>query len=136
MTAGRKLKFKTVQDLQDEIDWYFFQAAYDSCGNPRLVHKPITITGLAYYLGFESRQSITDYQERKKFSYTIKRAKLRIEQYLEECLYGNNVTGIIFNLKNNFKWVDQQSIDHSITDKTDHAERLAAARNRKKNEDS
>jgi len=107
MVAGRPLKFKTPEELQEEIDWYFFEAEYDCCGYPRDTRKYITITGLALHLGFADRQSVQDYRKRDKFSFTIKRACTIIENYLEECLFGNNVTGIIFNLKNNFGWKDK-----------------------------
>lgn len=46
------------------------------------------------------------------FSDTIKNAKQRIEKFNSEQLYRKEqVTGIIFNLKNNFNWVDKQEID-------------------------
>lgn len=117
MPAGRPAKYNTPEEMQDAIDWYFFECYYDSCGFPRNYPKPVTITGLALYLGFESRQSLTDYSRKDEFSCTIKRAKMRVEQYLEERLFGNNVTGIIFNLKNNFGWKDKQ--DHTVSGNPD-----------------
>ena len=74
-----------------------------------------TVTGLAYHLGFDSRQSIADYAKDDRFSYTIKRAKLQIERYLEHTLFGNNVTGTIFNLKNNFGWTDKLDINADVS---------------------
>lgn len=106
-TNGRPPKFKSAKQLQDAIDWYFFERTHDCCGIERPVHKPITVSGMAYYLGFQHRCSITDYQNKDQFTATIKKAKLRIEQYLEEKLYGHSVAGVIFNLKNNFHWKDQ-----------------------------
>ena len=32
---------------------------------------------------------------------------VKVEEALEQRLYGNAVTGIIFNLKNNFGWQDK-----------------------------
>ena len=72
----------------------------------------ITSSGLAYYLGFESRQSLYDYAEKPNFSYTIKRALLFIEKEYEKKLDMNNVSGVIFALKN-FGWKDSQEIKHS-----------------------
>ena len=72
----------------------------------------LTITGLAYHLGFESRQSFYDYEKRENFSYTIKRARLFIENEYEKLLISNNTTGAIFALKN-FGWTDKQEIAHS-----------------------
>ena len=117
MVAGRPPKFETVEELEEMIDWYFFDATHDSCGFPRLIRKPITISGLALHLGFADRQSIQDYSKKDKFSFTIKRAKLIIENYLEECLFGNNVTGVIFNLKNNYGWIDKKDVKHEGLEK-------------------
>ena len=56
-----------------------------------------------------SRQDLINYSKDKEFFDTIKKAKLKIENYLEEHLVtDNSVTGIIFNLKNNYGWKDKQ----------------------------
>lgn len=72
--------------------------------------KPYTVTGLAMALN-TTRETLLDYQGKKKFSDTIKRAKLRIENYNEMQLYGKNVTGVIFNLKNNYGWQDRSQVE-------------------------
>lgn len=90
-----------VKELQSKIDEYFES-------NPE---KP-TVTGLAHFLGFVSRQSMYDYQKRKNSSYTVKRAILFIESLHEERLYGNSPTGSIFWLKNR-DWRDKQETEHS-----------------------
>lgn len=74
----------------------------------------LTITGLAFYLGFESRQSFYDYEKREEFSYIIKRARLQIEKSYEQMLFGQNCTGAIFALKN-LGWSDKQTIENNIT---------------------
>lgn len=73
--------------------------------------ETITITGLALYLGFESRQSFYDYEENELFSYTIKRARLRVENGYEKMLHRQEgqVTGPLFALKN-LGWTDRQEI--------------------------
>lgn len=68
------------------------------------------ITGLALYLGFESRQSIYDYEKTGRFSYAIKRARLRVENGYEQALLSKASTGAIFALKN-FGWTDKQEIE-------------------------
>ena len=93
-------KYNTAE-LQRKVDEYFDN-------NPE---KP-TVTGLAYFLGFESRQSMYDYQKREQSSYSIKRAILRIEEKHEKNLYGSQSTGSIFWLKNR-DWTDKQNIDHT-----------------------
>lgn len=73
-----------------------------------------TITGLCLYLGFSSRQSFYDYEERDAFSYIIKRARLVIESMYEEKLITNTPTGAIFALKN-MGWIDKQEVKHEGT---------------------
>jgi len=70
------------------------------------------VSGLAYFLGFESRQSLYDYEKRSEFSYIIKRARLRIESEYEKKLSYKHPVGSIFALKN-MGWADKQEIDHT-----------------------
>lgn len=102
--GGRPALFNSVEELQTCLDEYFEENSSPS------------ITGLAYHLGFESRQSIYDYEKKNdEFSYTIKRARLKIEIYYEELLSTKSVTGAIFALKN-FGWADKQEIDNKSSD--------------------
>ena len=105
--VGRPARFGNDAELVEQIDDYFDFGANNK--------KP-TISGLCYYLGFESRQSFYDYEKIDEFSYTIKRARLRIETLYEENLQGPSCTGSIFALKN-FGWVDTQSLDHTSNGK-------------------
>src|SRR5690349_15595622 len=95
---GRPLKFESPEGLEASIADYFKEITEAG--------EPATITGLALYLGFESRQSFYDYEEREEFSYAIKRARTRIEYEYEKKLSGNNCTGPIFALKN-MGWKDK-----------------------------
>jgi len=72
-----------------------------------------TWSGLALYLGFESRKSLHDYGQKEGFSYPIKKALLRIENMYESNLTKQNTSGPIFALKN-FGWKDTQDITHNI----------------------
>lgn len=86
--------------------------------------KPYTITGLALMLN-TSRETLLDYEDGthdeksddttslEKFSDTIKNAKLRCQQFAESKLFGNNPTGPIFNLKNNYSWKDRTEQEYS-----------------------
>lgn len=74
--------------------------------------RPVTITGMAYYLGFASRQSFYDYGKRDGFSYPVKRARLLVEAEYEARLSGNSPTGAIFALKNQ-GWSDSREYHHS-----------------------
>jgi hypothetical protein len=111
MTAGRPLKFKTVEELEKAIQAYFDEVAKDFQKDSNgIIHQaPLTITGLALALD-TTRQTLMDYQERDEFTDTVKRAKTVIENYAEKRLFGNNATGAIFALKN-FGWKDKTEQD-------------------------
>jgi len=95
--AGRPAAYTDPGALEADIQAYF--ATLDK-------EQP-TITGLAYSLGFESRQSLYDYEQKGEFSYMIKRARLRVEMGYEKALAGQMCTGSIFALKN-MGWKDNQ----------------------------
>jgi hypothetical protein len=111
MPAGRPPKFKTASEMQKAIDVYFESCwGLDRDGN-KIQLRPYTVTGLANSIGME-RKTLLDYQERDEFSSTIKEAKKKVAQYVEEYLFmGKNQTGAIFNLKNNFDWKDKTETD-------------------------
>lgn len=123
MEQGRPPFFNSPEELQLKIDEYFESGVKKKkveVGKPpnRMVIEieVPTITGLCIFLGFESRQSFYDYQEKPDFTYTIKRARLFIENEYEELLQTGNTTGAIFALKN-FGWVDKTEVDQ----KTQHS---------------
>jgi hypothetical protein len=75
---------------------------------------PYTITGLALALE-TTRETLLDYEGRDEFSYTIKAAKLKCQNFTELSLYGTAPTGPIFSLKNNYGWKDQSQVDSNNT---------------------
>ncbi len=118
--GGRPPLYKTPKQMQRAIDDYF-----DNIAEGR---QP-TVTGMVYSLGFDDRSALDYYAaEKPEFSRTIKRAKMRIEGFLEETLFRQgSIAGVIFNLKNNFGWKDEQKIEHSGGVRivaTDHDEKL------------
>jgi hypothetical protein len=120
-TAGQPPKFESAQELQTAIDTYFREGVEKKLivtgprDNRQLSEIEVpTITGLCYFLGFESRQSFYDYEKRVGFSYTIKKARLFIEKHYEELLQTGNTIGAIFALKN-FDWKDKQEVEQSGT---------------------
>jgi len=60
---------------------------------------PATVAGLAFYLGFNSRQDFEDYQLNGKFGSQLERAILLIEATYEKKLHYQSPTGAIFALK-------------------------------------
>jgi hypothetical protein len=110
MPAGRPLLFKTVEELKQAIDGYF-NSCWSIENGVRKQTRPYTITGLAVHLD-TSRQTLINYEDRGEFFDAIKKAKDRIENYTEEQLYRTTqVTGVIFNLKNNYEWRDKSEQD-------------------------
>ena len=105
--SGRPLKYKSVKDMQKDIDKYFAE-----CDEKQ---KPYTVSGLAYALG-TTRRTLLDYEEKDEYTHTIKSAKAKIERFNEEALYNKDIstTGVIFNLKNNYGWKDKQEIEAEI----------------------
>lgn len=137
MAGGRPLKFKTVKELQEKIDAYFAdcdphwveeitwdyprqngkkQYDQEQTEQTRMVKTlqiPYTITGLALALD-TTRDLLIDYEDRDEFSDTIKAAKIKCHNFAERSLFGNNATGPIFNLKNNYGWKDKTEQDLNV----------------------
>jgi hypothetical protein len=125
--GGRPRIFQSPEEMQVKIEEYFkkcdsataFMVIKDKDGSQHVeeVPKPAryTIPGLAYHLGFCSRQQLPDYaREFPEFSDTISRARLRIEE--QRITDGTdpdtrNSNGIKFDLSNNFKYKDLQTIE-------------------------
>lgn len=103
MKRGRTPFFSSAERLERKINYYFKN------------EKTPTISGLAYFLGFESKQSLYDYEKRSEFSYPIKRAKLLLEDFHEKGLNGQYSSGHIFALKN-MGWSDKQEITHNTAE--------------------
>ena len=102
---GRLKKYENVEDMEKDIEKYF--AEQDKKG------MPYTVSGLALALGM-TRETLLRYEENDIFSDTIKRAKQKIEEYVETRLFVSGIaTGVIFNLKNNFGWKDKQEIEQN-----------------------
>jgi len=72
--------------------------------------EPPTITGLALFLGFSSRQSFDDYEQKGKFAPLLRRGRLRIEAEYEKKLHDHYTSGPIFALKS-LGWNDGKNTD-------------------------
>lgn len=132
--GGQPPLYENAIDLQTDIENYFIYIQGESKKETQMITskdgsiqevevdvwirrpEPETVTGLALFLGFESRQSLYDYQKKIEYSYLIKRARLRIENAYEKNLHYDKNTGSIFALKN-MGWIDKSEIDAKIENK-------------------
>lgn len=104
--------YTNKEELELELDRYFEET--DS--------KQQTVTWLAIFLWFTTRQALQNYECKPEFVDSIKKAKLKIENSYELSLRESGRTWDIFALKN-FWWKDTQEIDqkteHSFPDLSD-----------------
>jgi hypothetical protein len=119
--GGRPALFDNPSKLSEKIEEYFNGGANKRTviigkgESKQSIAIPIlTISGLCYFLGFESRQSFYDYEKIDEFSYIIKKARLRIELQYEENLQLDSPTGSIFALKN-MGWVDKTEVKNDVS---------------------
>lgn len=119
--VGRPKKFSSIEELEKAIEAYF-----EKCDNGMRSGLPFpipyTLEGLAAALEID-RRSLQNYSKEdgyEEFFPTIKKAKQRILANLtERGLVGDSNPAItIFNLKNNYGYVDkveQEVISNNIT---------------------
>lgn len=127
--GGRPPMYNTAEEIQEKIDAYFEECKgrmleddegnvmTDKYGQPIVVDaRPLTITGLALALGFNSRQALLNYQAKEEFHDTILRAKAKVECYAEERLFDKDgANGAKFSLANNFEgWKEKQQIEAEV----------------------
>lgn len=99
---GRPRLFNDPKAFDDAVEGYFALCEEES--------KRPTLSGLSYHLGFEDRETFSNYAGYEGgYSRTVKRAKLRIGDWLEQRLTNKDTftPGIIFDLKNNHGWKDK-----------------------------
>jgi len=98
---ARPLKFKTPEDFDLIVDLYVATCAEEK--------EPLTIPGLALFLGFADKSSLYHYQKRKAFTGSVKRARTLIEESTVKRSMGSNAAGAIFMLKN-MGYSDRQNV--------------------------
>ena len=79
---GRPKKYTKVEIMQQKIDKYFKDC--DKKG------EPYTVTGLGLALDM-SRQDLINYSNKEEFFDTIKKAKQKVENYLEKRLIKDSI---------------------------------------------
>lgn len=126
--GGRPRKYATPQELEERISEYFETVSPESGNYP-------TVTGLALFLGFSSRDGLYEYRDNNMFSDVMKRALMVVESHYENRLNSGAPTGAIFALKN-MNWKDtveaRVKTETELSDFTDEqlAERLQRIRER------
>lgn len=104
--------YPTPDSLQAKVDEYFdwcLKVTHDPKTGFDKVHENHTPTfaGLARYLGFTTRAQLLNYADDRdeRYTYVVKGACLRLEEYLEgKLVYAKAPAGIMFSLKNNAGW--------------------------------
>lgn len=95
------------------------EVVLNKSGSPVIVgDHPPTVTGLALWLGFKTRQSLLNYQHRsEKFNDILTVAKSKCEEYAERRLFDRDgVNGAKFSLANNFKGWSEKPENNSETE--------------------
>lgn len=101
--------FQTARKLSNKVNAYFryLEGQFPSRSggeNDTKIHdrepEPATLTGLAHFVGFESRQQLEGYEHNGEFGYVIRRCRLRIEALYEKKLHQQSSAGAVFALKN------------------------------------
>src|SRR5664279_315380 len=126
--VGRPLMFRSVEELDQKINEYFESRAphvvkvmvkklkadggsYWAEDEQMSNQRPVTITGLAVYLG-TSRRVLLAYKDREEYLPSIEWALARCEEFGESQLFEGNANGAKFSLQNNYGWVDKQIQEH------------------------
>jgi hypothetical protein len=116
--AGRKLAFKSAEEVADKIQEYFDickagreETVVTPRGEVVKVNKqiPRTMSGLALHLGV-TRQTILNYSAKDEFFGVITRAKQCCEDWVEQQLFDGNDRGAKLWLINNADWHDTKEV--------------------------
>lgn len=117
--VGRPKLFKAAEDLQEVITEYFewcdnrIQQVYSKKADSviEIINPaPYTMAGLARRIGMD-RKTLFNYSKDDAFFPTIKAARDKVQEDVEIRLMESAATGAIFNLKNNFGYVDKTEQD-------------------------
>lgn len=101
---GRPRHYNSPEEFDAKVDEYL-----EHC---KETGEPIMWTGIALFLGFNSRNSLDEYANYDGFSGSVKRAKMFVEQAYELRLVKQGRAADMFALKN-FKWSDKQTVEHT-----------------------
>lgn len=113
--ARTKHKFNDRKSLNRLIDEYFEGSKNDAGKHA----DPITLTGLALYLGFINKETFDEYEQMDRYKDCLTRARFRVMAYYESRLHHPSPSGAIFALKS-MGWDDnvKAKTTDSITTKS------------------
>lgn len=116
---GRPRKFTDPAEFERKIEEYFESCWVDkitehtdkdgavTMSTVRYQNRPYTVAGLALALNM-TRETLCQYVKDGEFSDIVKKAKQKIEMFVEEILLeGKNAAGPIFWLKNHASYTDK-----------------------------
>lgn len=98
---GRPRIIESPEEFLDRMDAYL-----DVCER---IAEPITITGMALALGFNSRSTLTEYGKDPRYSGPVKLAKAIVEHECDVEARKHGGAGAIFSLKN-MGWMDERTL--------------------------
>ncbi|WP_300396397.1 terminase small subunit [Henriciella sp.] len=110
--GGRPRLYDDPALFEAKVEQYF-----DKCDDAEKPRIP-TVAGLAYELGFASRQSLLDYEKDERFSCAVSRARLRIEMDRSERLVSKDqyTPGLPMDLASNHGWTTARTeTDANVT---------------------
>lgn len=109
-------KYTPEEILKESMEYF------SHCENTKVINgywkeiqKPKTLTWLASWL-WVAKDYISEKLKDPNYSETIKGIRMNVENDIEEWIltWVYNSTSWIFNLKNNFGWVDKTEVDQTI----------------------
>jgi len=104
--GGRPRIWDTPEELQKAVDSYFKYCDEEG--------KPYTIAGLAVFLEVD-RQTIYNYEKKQQYFDTIKKARNKIYNFMEEWAITKGNAGTIFLMKN-YGYTDRQEVSVESND--------------------
>lgn len=109
--GGRPRLYQSHKDFEERVEDYFKEVELNG--------KKPTLAGLCYSMGFEDKESFTNYSTYGvEFSRTVKRVKMRMEDDRQQLLLSKEkfTPGVALDLQNNHGWKNKTETELSGTD--------------------
>ena len=107
-----KKKQPNLQAVKVKISEYFKECDRVNSESPQKIVRPYTMSGLCSHIGI-MRDEFTKLEAREEYKPALAKAKLRIENYIEENVLTGKITATsaMCSLKYNFGWTDKPQKD-------------------------